>query len=77
MKKNLNQILKEALVGKKVVLSSLTNLESDKSIIVRITDCDFEEKKGDDDDKFIYFELPDGTISYENMDWGDEIEFVQ
>lgn len=76
MKKNLKQILKEALVGKKVLLSSLTDLQDDNSIVVRITDCDFLEKGGDDDDKFIYYEMPNGTISYENMDWADELEFI-
>ncbi len=76
MKKNLKQILTEALIDKKVDLASLTDMEEDKGIIVRITDCDFEEKGGDDDDKFIYFEMPDGTVTHENLDWDDEIEFV-
>lgn len=76
MKKTLKQILKDGLVGKKVKLSSLTDMEKDENIIVRITDCDFNEKGGDDDDKFIYYEMPDGTITYENMDWSDELDFV-
>ncbi|PLW99744.1 MAG: hypothetical protein C0594_16695 [Marinilabiliales bacterium] len=76
MKKTLNQILKEALVGKKIYLETITNMESDKGIIVTIRDCDFDEKGGDDDDKFIFYEMPDGAILSENLDWEDEIEFV-
>jgi hypothetical protein len=76
MKKTLTQILKEGLVGKRIRLSSITDLQQDENIFVRITDCDFNEKGGDDDDKFIYYELPDGTITYENIDWSDILDFV-
>lgn len=76
MKKSLNQVLRDALVGKKVDLYSLTDLDSDRGIIVEITDCEFDEKGGDDDDKFIYYRLPGGDIQFENMDWSDELDFV-
>ena len=76
MKKTLAKVLQEALVGKKITLDSITDLTSDKGIVVEITDTQFDEKGGDDDDKFIYYKLPDGTITHENLSWDDVIEFV-
>ena len=77
MKQSLEDILKDALIGRKVRLSSMTDMEEDHDIIVEITDCVFDEKAGDDDDKFVFYRLPDGGIEQENLDWSDELDFVE